>query len=80
MLQNEDGRWTRDGRLVVPENSEIRRDLVAAHHDHALAGHPGIANTLKAVAEGYWWLGLREFVTAYVKGCATCQSTKLGTN
>ena len=23
MLQNEDGRWTRDGRLVVPENNEI---------------------------------------------------------
>ena len=32
-----------------------------------------------AVVCEYWWPEVKKFVMAYVKGCATCQSTKLNT-
>ena len=53
---------------------------MAASHDHATAGHPEIKGTLQLVARNYWWPRMADFITAYVKGCATCQATKPITN
>ena len=53
---------------------------MAASHDHATAGHPGIKGTLQLVARNYWWPRMADFITAYVKGCMTCQATKPSTN
>jgi hypothetical protein len=50
-----------------------------AYHDHPSAGHPGILKTYQMVKEVYWWPHQRDFITKYVQGCATCQSTKSGT-
>ena len=44
-----------------------------------MAGHPGITNTLRAMLHDYWWPVCKQFVTAYVRGCSTCQSTKPNT-
>jgi len=40
-------------------------------------GHPGEWKTLKLITREYWWPGITEFVKEYVKGCATCQTTKI---
>ena len=71
--------WTRQDQLAVRDIPELRCCLVAAHHDHTTAGHPGIQCTISLISQRYWWPGLREFVRNYVKGCATCQATKVGT-
>jgi Chromo (CHRromatin Organisation MOdifier) domain/Integrase zinc binding domain len=44
-----------------------------------MAGHPGIMRTWSMIAKDYWWPTMRTFITKYVQGCATCQSTKSGT-
>ena len=49
------GLWTRQGRIVVVANDALRREVVANHHDHITAGHPGISKTLYAVEQEYWW-------------------------
>jgi hypothetical protein len=64
------------GKLVVPEDRELRRTILEQYHDHQLAGHPGIVNTIKGVMRDFWWPDIRRFTEAYVRGCATCQSTK----
>jgi hypothetical protein len=69
----------RGDQLVVGEDLDLRRRLAATHHDHALAGHPRILRTRLALTKRYWWPTLKDFVTAYVKGCAICQATKPGT-
>ena len=78
LINLEEG-WTRQGQLAVGDIPELCRHLIAAHHDHATAGHPGIQRTISLISQRYWWPGLREFVRNYVKGCATCQATKAGT-
>ena len=29
------------------------------------------------MTQEYWWPGITEYVKAYIKGCATCQTTKI---
>ena len=78
LINSEEG-WTRQGQLAVGNTPELHRRLVATHHDHATAGHPGIQCMISLVSQRYWWPGIREFIKNYVKGCATCQATKAGT-
>ena len=58
---------------------DLQQQILQGYHDHALAGHPGIATTLQMVAKDYWWPDMKQFVQNYVKRCATCQMTKLNT-
>ena len=46
------------------------------YHDHPTASYPGIFNTYLLVSQDYWWLDMKQFIKAYVQGCAICQSTK----
>jgi hypothetical protein len=74
-----DERYFYRGQLVVPADEELRRKVLRQFHDHQLARHPGIANTIVAVTREFWWPDIRKFATTYIRGCATCQSTKAGT-
>jgi hypothetical protein len=78
-LDEVDGKWFYQGRLIVPDEEELKRQILRQYHDHQLVGHPGIANTVVAVTREFWWPGVRRFVTTYIQGCAICQSTKPGT-
>ena len=49
LIDSEKG-WTRQGQLAVSDTPELRRCLVATHHDHAMAGHPGIQHTIALVS------------------------------
>jgi hypothetical protein len=39
--QMEAGLLFYQGRIVVPDNENLKRDLIAAFHDSPMAGHPG---------------------------------------
>ena len=65
------------GQNYVPDNLNLRRDIVKMLHDHETAGHPGEAETLVSVEKLYWWPGLQTFVRNYVKGCGVCQQYKI---
>ena len=45
-LLNDKGVWTINGWVVVPENNELRRRIMASAHDHITAGHSEIKGTL----------------------------------
>ena len=38
----------------IPQNIELRRELVKTFHDHETAGHPGELGTYNAVRQHYW--------------------------
>jgi Integrase zinc binding domain/RNase H-like domain found in reverse transcriptase len=78
-LTESDSAWYRGSALVVVEDNELRREVSSLYHDHRLAGHPGISKTLDLLTRDYWWPTVKDFVTSYVKGCATCQSSKANT-
>src|ERR1700678_4130398 len=68
------------GKIYVPKDDELRKDILRMFHDHETAGHPGELETYNSVAENYWWPGLRSFVKNYVRGCGICQQFKIDRN
>src|SRR5712671_6773514 len=72
--------WTKDGASVVVGNNELHKGLISLFHDSTMAGHPGITKTLALMKPYYWWPGMKGFITGYIKGCATCQMTKVNTH
>jgi hypothetical protein len=45
-----EGTWVMNARAVIPEDQELRCQVVATAHDHTTTGHPGIKGTLQLVA------------------------------
>jgi Integrase zinc binding domain len=74
--QDNEGWWWKADAPVIPEDNQLRKDILWCYHNHPLAEHLGIANTAVEIFQNFWWPDLKGTVTQYVKGCATCQSTK----
>ena len=75
-LTQPDGLHWYGDRLVVVEDSSLKRGVISLYHDSLTAGHPGISNTTWAIAKDFWWPAMKKDVTEYVKGCTMCQSRK----
>ena len=67
--------WYGD-RLVVMDDTSLKRGVISLYHDSPTAGHPGISNTTWAIARDFWWPAMKKDVTEYVKGCTECQAKK----
>ena len=72
--------WHHGNTLVVMEDNDLRRGVTSLFHDQRTAGHPGISKTLQLLLPYYWWPNMKTFVTAYIRGCTTCQMTKVNTH
>ena len=68
--------WVKEGRLVIPLEETLKREILQLLHDAPTAGHPGRDETFAQVSHSYWWPGMRTWITDYVAGCATCQQNK----
>ena len=68
-------------RVVCPKTMQER--AISLCHDAPLAGHMGIRRTWRRIVDSFWWKGMKEDVTDYVKGCESCgrnkHSTRKGT-
>jgi len=70
------GDWLKEGRLVIPPDEALRREILQLLHDALTAGHPGRDETLTQVSRSYWWPGIRAWIMDYVTGCVVCQQNK----
>ena len=64
---------TYKGKVYVPTDMELRKEIVTSFHDSLLAGHPGFFKTLHLIKEHYWWPGMTVFLKKYIDGCASLQ-------
>jgi hypothetical protein len=79
-LQKKGELWTKGDALVVVGNNDLKRGVITLFHNSTTAGHPGITKTLALTKAYYWWPNMKNFVTEYIKGCATCQMAKINTH
>ncbi|QRV74538.1 Transposon Tf2-1 polyprotein [Ceratobasidium sp. AG-Ba] len=49
-----------EGRIVIPENKEIRLAILEMHHDNPIAGHQGQARTLELISRRYYWPAMKQ--------------------
>src|SRR5881398_1912146 len=64
-----DGTHLFKDRVYVPISRPLRNDIIRAHHDPALAGHPGEHKTTELILRDYWWPTIRADVKRYIGGC-----------
>jgi len=69
--------WMKEGAFIVVGNNTLKRGVISLFHDSMTAGHPRISKTLALMKPYYWWPNMKNFVIEYIKGCATCQITKV---
>jgi RNase H-like domain found in reverse transcriptase/Integrase zinc binding domain/Chromo (CHRromatin Organisation MOdifier) domain len=69
--------FTQNRKIYLPDDTTTRREAIKQLYDTPTAGHPGIANTWNLVKQQYEGPRLRQFVERYVRGCPTCQETKM---
>jgi hypothetical protein len=72
----EDGLLLYDNRIYVPEDKDVRLDLLRLHHNSSIAGHQGDARTLEYLSQKYYWPGMKAQVNRYIDSCETCQRSK----
>lgn len=65
------------GRIYVPPSPTLRGKVLAANHDPPDIGHPGQHRMIELVKRTYWWPSMRNDIKKYIKGCDTCQRSKV---
>lgn len=63
-------------RIYIPDNTQLKLDLIQQHHDTATTGHLGQVKTYELLTRSYYWPSMRRFVNRYVFNCATCKRAK----
>ena len=60
--------------------TEMKRAIMLHVHDHPTAGHLGCDETIRKTRALTIWEGMNEWITKYIKGCATRQQNKIQTH
>ena len=63
-------------RLCVPNDGNLRRELLEEAHCSRLAVHPGGTKMYKDLKQNYWWSGMKRDIAQYVAQCLVCQQVK----
>ena len=71
-----EGCLCRHGKLYVPDDRELRSDLLVEAHDSRVSGHRGARKTKQLLSRRYWWPLLDKEVKEYVSGCLACATNK----
>ena len=63
-----------DAKVVT--NPEMRKLILNDYHLLPTSGHAGINRMIKNIRQTYYWTGLQQDVTEYVRQCVSCQRNK----
>jgi len=61
-----------EGRIYVPNNKKIRREILNENHDLVDIRHPEQQKMLDLIKRNYWWPGLKEDIKKYIQVCFRC--------
>ncbi|QRV96423.1 Retrotransposable element Tf2 protein [Ceratobasidium sp. AG-Ba] len=65
-----------DGKVYIPDDRDLRLEILQRFHDSPIAGHQGHARTLELISREYYWPGMKAQVNRYVDTCEICQRSK----
>ncbi|POM73111.1 LOW QUALITY PROTEIN: Pol protein [Phytophthora palmivora] len=63
-------------RVVVPNDEDLKCDILLERHDAPIGSHLGREKTYQMVSQTFWWPRMYKWVAHYVKTCEICQRVK----
>lgn len=75
-LAVKDGLIYKDTKIYVPNDKQLRTQLLVEQHDIPISGHLGEHKTYERLARHFVWPGMRRTVREYVRSCISCQQNK----
>ncbi|POM76707.1 Pol protein [Phytophthora palmivora] len=63
-------------RVVVPNDEDLKYDILLEAHDAPISGHLGREKTYQMVSQTYWWPRMYKWVAHYCKTCEIYQRVK----
>lgn len=64
------------GRICVPDDEALRKEILTIAHESVLTLHPGSTKMYHDLRRKFWWRGMRRDVALFVSRCLTCQQVK----
>jgi hypothetical protein len=58
--------------MYIPQG-KLRLLVLKEEHDSPIAGHRGEKTTIAAISRRYYWPGMKEEITHFIKTCIKCQ-------
>ena len=71
-----DGSLRYRGRVVVPQSTDLRKEILREFHCSRFAVHPGATKMYQDLRRQYYWSGMKRHVRDFVQRCLTCQQVK----
>ena len=71
-----DGSLRYRGRVVVPQWTDLREEILREFHYSRFAVHPGGSKMYQDLRRQYYWSGKKRHVGDFVRRCLTCQHIK----
>ncbi|XP_073137492.1 uncharacterized protein [Henckelia pumila] len=71
-----DGLLCLSNRVVVPDDTELRNDILSQAHRSRLTVHPGSIKMYRDLRSRFWWKGMKRSVYQFVSKCLVCQQVK----
>ena len=68
-----DGSLRYRGRVVVPQLTNLREEILREFHYSRFAVHPGGTKMYQDLRHQYYWSGMKSHVGDFVRRCLTCQ-------
>ncbi|KAJ4704868.1 Retrotransposon protein, putative, Ty3-gypsy subclass [Melia azedarach] len=63
-------------RLCVPNDLELKKQILEEAYSSAYAMHPGSTKMYRNLREHYWWQGMKRKIAEFVSRCLICQQIK----
>ena len=63
-------------RMCVPENGELKRDIMEEAHSSAYVMHSGSTKMYRTLKKYYWWNGMKKEIAGFISRCLTYQQVK----
>ena len=71
-----DGSLRYRGRIVVPQLTDLREEILREFHCSRFPVHPGGTKMYQDLRRQYYWSGMKRHVRDFVRRCLTCQQVK----
>jgi hypothetical protein len=65
-----------NGRIVVPKDHQLRKQILDEAHLSKFSLHPGSTKMYQNLRQNFWWMRMKREIAKYISECDICQRVK----